>query len=197
MKNSDPVIVTADEAITKMTPVTAVTPMQRPYPASAPAPSRYQLPGEPTEVLAPRPKTRSSEPHTLWHRHTTAPYGNNQLRQELNRLEQNATGASTADERLAYELQAIELKISMKTGKRPDPVEQPDISRMEAPCNINLIPTSVSTHRQQTTTLHRALEAQVERGDELIYKQHQEEQDRQLAQKLMMEELQSNRQTHK
>lgn len=100
--NTVPLKVTADEMM-KTVPVTAVTPLSRPpLPNAATVPSRFTPSSTPLDSV---PLSVSSscepEPYSLW-------------KNEVIQLEQKAQEASTEDERLSVELQAVEIQISLK-----------------------------------------------------------------------------------
>ncbi|XP_046560854.1 roquin-2-like isoform X3 [Haliotis rubra] len=141
-KNTDPVQVTADETIKRMTPVTAVTAMDCPLAVAAPVPSRFSTWELPTE------KTRLGENGgtVLGHQIMPANRTKRCLQQEVTRLENRAHGANTKKESLAYELQAIDIKISMQTGQKPDPLGSgTDASHL----NQLMLPIFQSTPRDQ------------------------------------------------
>lgn len=89
----------------KTVPVTVVTPLSRPpLPNAATVPSRFTPSSLPTAldtVASPLPSSSEPEPYSLW-------------KKEVIQLEQKAQEASTEDERLSVELQAVEMQISMK-----------------------------------------------------------------------------------
>ncbi|XP_012940900.1 uncharacterized protein LOC101861219 [Aplysia californica] len=111
--NVAPVQVTADSC-KKMTPVLAVTPLERPLSSSTQRPSRFNR----LNVLDAEPsvKPTPSEKPSIWQQSPCPSY------QNIAMLKAGAAEAVTNNERLAYELQAVELEISMKTGKMPEPV---------------------------------------------------------------------------
>ncbi|XP_059147979.1 roquin-2-like [Physella acuta] len=112
MLNSAPVQVTAD-----MTPVVAVTPMDRPVTSSMTAPSRFSTPSQ-MEGMDFSVRPTPSEIPSIWNKSPQPTYSN------IARLKAGAAGAVSHNERLAYELQAIELEISLKTGREPEPVRK-------------------------------------------------------------------------
>ncbi|XP_046365919.2 roquin-1-like isoform X1 [Haliotis rufescens] len=116
-KNTDPVQVTADETIKRMTPVTAVTAMECPLPVAAPVPSRFSLWKQPSEGT----RTLEHPSSVLGHQMMPAHRTKRCLQQEVTRLENRAHDANSKKESLTYELQAIDIKISMQTGQKPDP----------------------------------------------------------------------------
>ncbi|KAL5012353.1 hypothetical protein ScPMuIL_010904 [Solemya velum] len=125
-KTSDPVQVTADEVMKRMTPVASIIPVKRPYPSSAPSPSRYPEPSQLNNMenaIVPPYKTDPVlvNPFALPELQQYMPARRKeQTKQEVMDLHQRAQNANTEDQRLNLELQAVELQISMKTGKTPE-----------------------------------------------------------------------------
>lgn len=117
--NSMPVQVTAEES-TKCTPVLSVTPLDRPYPVSALVPSIYK-PKMTASVTIPTPDNLPYSMYSVWG-------GQDLMRHKIpemvQQLEKSAIAAPTTNQRLALQLQSIELQISMKTGKTPKPIHE-------------------------------------------------------------------------
>lgn len=117
------------------------------------------------------------------------------VKKEIARLEEKALLADTEDEWLACELQAVELQISLQTAKPPliTSTAPSDLPREE------LIGTKLwakysgyerpDAAYREWTDLDKALQAQEIETKCLKYRNKQEKQDRLLAQKLVLEEL--------
>ncbi|CAG5119638.1 unnamed protein product [Candidula unifasciata] len=114
MYNSAPVQVTAD-SYKWMTPVLSVTPQDRPLATTMQMPTRFAYRGK-AEMLKTEPSVKPTplEAPSIWQQTPLPSYHN------IARMKAGAAEAVTNNERLAYELQAVELEIAMKTGKEPE-----------------------------------------------------------------------------
>ncbi|XP_060069767.1 roquin-2-like [Ylistrum balloti] len=114
-KNTEPVQVTANDVMKKVTPVTAVTPLDHPKPTAKAQPS----------YMSPVVETSNTANTARWRRPSEL---ENCVQRELSRLEQQALKADTENEFLACELKAVELQISLQTEKTvPQPVAEAPI----------------------------------------------------------------------
>ncbi|KAH9503316.1 Roquin-2 [Bulinus truncatus] len=106
MQNSAPVQVTAD-SLKQINPVLTAKPMDRPLSTTMTVPSRYPTPTMKEGIDLPVRPTPA-----FWNRSQSVNFNSSVKSGNPNSLTEN--------ERLAYELQAIELEISKKTGKDPE-----------------------------------------------------------------------------
>lgn len=128
-RNTDPVQVTADENMRKCTAVLSVTPISRPYPTSAPVPSMYKPQMHPGLALNPAAAavsassmvTMTNSTYSFW---SGQDWFVHKIPEMVHELEKSAIRATTTGERLALQLQAVELQISMRTGQNPKPVHE-------------------------------------------------------------------------
>ncbi|KAJ8311248.1 hypothetical protein KUTeg_011205 [Tegillarca granosa] len=175
-KTTDPVQVLADEKSKKLTPVTAAA--QRPYPTASRQPSILSTQGC----------------HIAGHASNFIP-----IRQELARLEQKANNASTENERLSCELQALELQIVAQTDPQSDLkhtnpyVFGEDFSGTDSRLSGQWSSFELVNDNKTKNQRQKILEAQRRVTASLHHKQQQEEQDRLLAERLVLEELCANR----
>ncbi|XP_076468050.1 uncharacterized protein LOC143298906 [Babylonia areolata] len=125
VNNTDPVQVTAEEYSVKCTPVLAVTPLERPYPTSAPVPSLFkpQISACPAPPIS-LPPALPTPPTSIYSPWSGQDFWRWKIPEMVHNLEKSAIQANTTSERLALQLQSVELQISMKTGANPKPVIQ-------------------------------------------------------------------------
>ncbi|XP_070197554.1 roquin-1-like isoform X2 [Littorina saxatilis] len=114
--NTAPVQVTAEETIMLCTPVLSL--QHRPYPTSALVPSMYtpQMTACPAPSMATPLQPAPTNMYSPW---GGLDFWRRQIPEIVHNLETSAIQANTTTERLALELQSVELQISMKTGENP------------------------------------------------------------------------------
>lgn len=212
-KTTDPVQVIADEKSKKLTPVTAAA--QRPHPTASRQPSilstqGYHMAGykpEPVIVTSVKSDCKMTTDTHSHHSSKSDPYAHrkghasdfNPIRQELARLEQKANNASTENERLSCELQALELQIVAQTDPQSDMkhtnsfVYGEDFSNPESRRGAQWSSFELVTDNKTKNQRQKIFEAQQRVTESLHHKQQQEEQDRLLAERLVLEELCANR----
>lgn len=108
------------------------------------------------------------------------------VKKEIARLEEKALNANTEDEWLACELQAVELQISL-TNKSTGNLTSEDLTGTKHWAKYGY--DSPQAGYTEWTDLDKALQAQKKETECLKNRKNQEKEDRLLAQKLVLEEL--------